>query len=324
MKKKWMVWIAVMMMVLSATTAVFAQQAGEGAEPVDRTQISMEKVYELLHSGNGSVAPADAFSFTIKEKGVTDSGAQIVPKFAKPSYTVSVDGAGKKAAQIDLPQYDAVGVYEYEIAEVSGDTAGVEYDKKSISLKVYVYNRPDKKGLYRTYAFTDDAGKKVDGFKNIYQAGKLDVSKTVTGLLGDTKKAFEVEVRFTKPEGKTVKGEIHYGDHKKISADALNDGSETVTVKIRDGETVSFTNIPYGCKYEVAEKNYQSEGYETSYRNEKGRIGAPAVAAEITNSKGGKIPTGLAYDVMKYAGALLVVVILGCIVVVRRRKQNAQ
>lgn len=141
------------------------------------------------------------------------------------------------------------------------------------------------------YAVNDNV--KVNDIQNTYYAGDLSITKVVSGNSGDKDKRFEVTVTFTKPEGTIIKSDITYraannktditetdsiianqianNNWKKIGSDAvissnsLEQAYNMVKFWIKDGETVTFHNIPYGVSYEIKETRPQDDTYTHSF-----------------------------------------------------------
>ena len=86
------------------------------------------------------------------------------------------------------------------------------------------------------------------------EASSITISKTVTGLLGDTHKEFTFKVT----------GDELKADTKILGADGkeLNYGSPTFGMK--HGDTVTVTNVPYNAVFCVYEDKVGATAYETS------------------------------------------------------------
>lgn len=142
------------------------------------------------------------------------------------------------------------------------------------------------------YAVNDNV--KVNDIQNTYYAGDLSITKVVSGNSGDKDKRFEVTVTFTKPEGTIIKSDITYraannktdttetdstianqiannNNWKKIGFDtvilsnSLEQAYNTVKFWIKDGETVTFKNIPYGVNYTIKETRPENDTYTHSF-----------------------------------------------------------
>ena len=344
MKKLFALLLAVAMIFSFATVAL--------AVTADAETITITKWYE---NPNAAVSPAETLNFTIVSQSVTDAAVGInvenmpVPTVASVAFSegdagkVVVEGASadykcKKDIVVTLPTYTSVGIYTYTINETAGTMAGVTYYTDDITLVVTVIQDTDGKVRVAAVHTEDNIGTdaKNDTFKNTYEAGKLAISKTVTGNLGDQEKEFDVTVTFTAPEGKTVGAPITYveeGETKTIEGGWNT--SKTVTIQLKHEETITFQNIPYGVSYEVYEANYSADGYDAPiYKIGSITIqdydfvlqGAVMDSAEesvaITNNKETAVDTGITLDAMPYVLILAVAVCGLGLVMTKKRYQD--
>lgn len=306
-----------MMLGLSATA--FARESG--TTPTDRETVTIKKVYKLVGQGT---SPAETFTLeqvgdgTVKDGEATSAphlGTITGAAFAEGAATV--DGATGDIT-VALPAYERVGVYEYTLKEVAGTTAGVNYYGKNIKLVVTVVNGDDGK-LRIAAVHTEATGEdKNDSFTNTYSAGKLNVSKTVKGNLGDKNKYFEFKVTLTGKTGKT------YGASYAVSGGSNTANPKTIkigeeaTFLLKDGETISIANLPYGVTYTVTETAV--DGYTTTKTGDTGTINAADQTAAFTNTKTGDIDTGVYLDNLPYILVFAGVLAIAAVFVVRRRR----
>lgn len=297
----------------------------------DHDSVTVEKVYKLTNAGTTS--PEETFSLvqdgdgTVKDGEATSApalGTITGAKFTRGAATATVDGA-KGTITVALPEYTSVGVYEYTLKEAAGKTAGVTYYGKEIKLTVTVVNGADGK-LRIAAVHTEAVGEaKSDSFTNTYSAGKLNVTKTVIGNLGDKTKKFHFTVKFEKPENKDVKSDITAtvaGTDKGILALDWTSGSCTYEFDLADGETASLGNIPYDVKYTVTESDYTKDGYSIAEKTgDKGTVSAAEQTAAFTNTKTGDVDTGVNLTTLPYILVFAgVIVIAGAAFITRRRK----
>ena len=131
---------------------------------------------------------------------------------------------------------------------------------------------------------------------------------------------------FTAPAGDTVRSTITYVDGTSISTiapTAWTDGKATAQITLKHGESVAFTNIPYGVTYTVTEVEANQDDYTTTttYTDDTNkRIDSVSDEVTIVNHKGGDLTEGIDQDVLPYVGAGLLLGILGVITAIRRRK----
>lgn len=210
------------------------------------------------------------------------------------------------AVAVTADSYQSVGYYYYEFREKAGNTAGVTYAADTCAVRVAVVNddasagalKIDNVKLYRVNA-DGSLGQKAENVTNVYAAGSLSVTKTVTGNMGDRNREFDVTVTFTAPAGT----EIHAPIAISTSADITGNPTEavinaaktgaTASVKVKDGTTVVFSNIPKGVAYQVTET--QAEGYQMPKYN--GAESAGGKNGTITDTAAGTGTVGMAQSV---------------------------
>ena len=323
MKKLLSIGLAAMLAFGLATTS-FAEEAGDVTTPKDGT-VTIHKVYKLENADTTS--PAETFTLEQVGKGrVTDGDATEAPALGTITGATYKEGAATVRGTtgditVALPEYTNVGVYEYTLKEVAGKTAGVTYYDKDIKLVVTVVN--DDNGKLRIAAVhTESTGEaKSDNFPNTYKAGELDVSKTVTGNLGDKNKYFEFTVTLNGVEGKT------YADSYAVtggSADAKNPTTIAVGVptkfNLKHGDTITIANLPYDVEYTVTETT--AAGYTTTSTGDHGTINAADQTAAFTNTKAGSVDTGVVLNNMPYILVLAVLAAGVVVFIIRKRRED--
>lgn len=321
MKKFIAILLALMLLGLSAASLAEGD-TGEPTAPTDMTSVTVTKVYKLVGEGT---SPAETFTLQQEGDGVVKSGeATVAPDLGTITGATFNEGAasadGAEAnITITLPTYDKVGVYEYTLKEMAGTTAGVTYYGAPIRLVVTVIN--DETGNLRVAAVhTESEGTKSDEFENTYSAGTLNVTKTVTGNLGDKSQFFEFKVTLTGEEGKTyansytVSGGSYEGNPSSITI------GEEATFYLKHGETLSIANLPYGVSYTVTEMAV--EGYTTTKEGDTGKIGAASQTAAFTNERTTTVDTGITTDSLPYVLLLGIVALAGAVLFIKRRANN--
>lgn len=152
------------------------------------------------------------------------------------------------------------------------------------------------------------------------------VTKTVTGKLGDTNKAFTFTItKDGKPVNNITEDNIEVSD----GAQWLNDGNGKFTLK--DGATITFKNLPSG-EYKVVEDDYKGEKYETSYvvgsgTPENGRevsvtIGTDAKQIDFTNHRTLEPDLGVLLDTLPYI--VILAVVAGGVALLMLRKHRKE
>lgn len=97
--------------------------------------------------------------------------------------------------------------------------------------------------------------------KYVPASANLTVTKTVTGKLGDTNKAFTFTI--TKADGTSANitnTNIEISEADRAKVEWLDNGKFT----LKDGASITFKNLPSG-EYKIVEDDYTGEKYETSY-----------------------------------------------------------
>ncbi len=315
---------------------------GEGAGTAatsydDATTITITKKYTAV---NGGVSPEETFSFsdftTVDIKENKDATwPEALPTITSITYaegaaTADGTGTGTATATITLPEYTAVGIYTYSFSEVTPTTktAGVTYKGTTLYLVVTVIEQNGKVRVAAVHCEgSRDAGTygvdpKTDVFENKYESGTLAVSKEVTGKLGDKSKYFDVTVTFAAASGETINSTIKYTGGKY--AEAVTVTNNTATIQVKDGDTVTFSNIPEGVTWTVAEADYKDDGYTTTYDKATDTISAgDEDTCKITNDKDVTPDTGITLDNLPYI-LIGAVVLAALVVMILRRRRSVE
>lgn len=296
---------------------------------------TLDKTYTVT-----GTAPSETFSFTADCTEVTDAASGVtkdstdVNAVTISSVEFTSGSTETKQATVTLPTYPSVGVYTYTVTETPGSTAGVTY-QSALTLKVYVVNGTS--GLECKVALLNGTSKTTGFTDNKYESGSLAVSKSVTGNMGDKTKEFNVTVTFTAPTNETVKSTIGYTGDGTAKTVTFGEGKTTATASIalKNGETITFTNIPEGVTWTVKEDDYTGSkgGYDaakyatntntTAAESAAGATGSidsnnDADTCTITNNKGANVDTGVILDYAPYA-LIAVLALAGVAVLMKKR-----
>lgn len=178
------------------------------------------------------------------------------------------------------------------------------------------------------FDFTEDTISANTTFyaKYVPASANLTVTKTVTGKLGDTNKAFTFTI--TK-DGKPVNNITEDNIEARDGAQWLNDGNGKFTLK--DGASIIFKNLPSG-QYKVVEDDYIGEKYETSYVVDSGTpengqeatvtIGTDAKQIDFTNHRNLEPDLGVLLDTLPYIVILAVVAGGVALLMLRKRRKE--
>lgn len=178
------------------------------------------------------------------------------------------------------------------------------------------------------FNFTEDTISADTTFyaKYVPASANLTVTKTVTGKLGDTNKAFTFTItKDGKPVNNITEDNIEVSD----GAQWLNDGNGKFTLK--DGATITFKNLPSG-EYKVVEDDYKGEKYETSYvvgsgtpkngREVSVTIGTDAKQIDFTNHRTLEPDLGVLLDTLPYI--VILAVVAGGVALLMLRKHRKE
>ena len=162
--------------------------------------------------------------------------------------------------------------------------------------------------------------------KYVPASANLTVTKTVTGKLGDTNKAFTFTI--TKADGTPVNitdANIETTDNTK----AVWQSNGKFTLK--DGASIIFKNLPSG-QYKIVEDDYTGEKYETSYVVDSGTstdgqeatvtIGTDAKTLAFTNHCTLFPDTGVLLDTLPYI--VILAVVAGGVALLMLRKHRKE
>lgn len=164
--------------------------------------------------------------------------------------------------------------------------------------------------------------------KYVPASANLTVTKTVTGKLGDTNKAFTFQI--LDASGKPV--ELTTGSYEFGNANGalLNDGTDG-KFTLKDGASIIFKNLPSG-QYKIVEDDYTGEKYETSYVVDSGTpenrreasvtIGTDAKTIGFTNNCTLQPDLGVLLDTLPYI--VILAVVAGGVALLMLRKHRKE
>lgn len=164
--------------------------------------------------------------------------------------------------------------------------------------------------------------------KYVPASANLTVTKTVTGKLGDTNKAFTFQI--LDASGNPVTLTTGNYEFSNTNGALLNDGTDG-KFTLKDGASITFKNLPSG-QYKVVEDNYSGEKYETSYVVDSGTpvngqeasvtIGTDAKQINFTNHRTLEPDLGVLLDTLPYIVILAVVAGGVALLMLRKRRKE--
>ena len=268
-----------------------------------------------------------------------------------PAFTADADADATNGGSIvmNVPNYTKVGVYTYQVKEKDGDTLGMTYDPKTYTLQVIVGNKIENDQIVAggekvCYVTMLDGTTKQNSVKNTYNAGTLNITKTVQGNMGDrsTDTKFDFVATFKVPTGKTLRSDIVLPEGYTINWNSTKTEG-TVNFKLSHNETFSVQNLPKDIEYSVVEMNGETSlangayitnaagenTYQVSYDNfVNGTVGTTemtdenVIATNITNTWGSTIDTGVILDNAPYILMLAVVAGGAMTLVIKKRREE--
>ena len=182
------------------------------------------------------------------------------------------------------------------------------------------------------FDFTEDTISADTTFyaKYVPASANLTVSKTVTGKLGDTNKAFTFTI--TKADGTPVNitiANIEISEADRAKVEWLNNGKFT----LKDGASITFKNLP-SDEYKIVEEDYSGEKYETSWQigtdgvvHEKNTtatvtIGTTEQTVHFTNHRTLEPDLGVLLDTLPYI--VILAVVAGGVALLMLRKHRKE
>lgn len=179
------------------------------------------------------------------------------------------------------------------------------------------------------FDFDEDTIKEDTTFyaKYVPASANLTVSKTVTGKLGDTNKAFTFTI--TKADGTSANANVEISEADSAKVEWLRNGKFT----LKDGASIIFKNLPSG-EYKVIEEDYSGEKYDTSWQigtdgevYEKNStatvtIGTTEQTVHFTNHRTLEPDLGVLLDTLPYI--VILAVVAGGVALLMLRKHRKE
>jgi uncharacterized repeat protein (TIGR02543 family) len=164
--------------------------------------------------------------------------------------------------------------------------------------------------------------------KYVPASANLTVTKTVTGKLGDTNKAFTFQI--LDASGNPVTLTTGNYEFSNTNGALLNDGTDG-KFTLKDGASITFKNLPSG-EYKIVEEDYTGEKYETSYVVDSGTstdgqeatvtIGTDAKQINFTNHRTLEPDLGVLLDTLPYI--VILAVVAGGVALLMLRKHRKE
>ena len=241
------------------------------------------------------------------------------------AFTVPSTGSSISLSNIDRPDVPRAGQTQAEYPLTKPTADGTIY-------KFYGWYTNQDCTADSKFDFDEDTIAEDTTFyaKYVPASANLTVTKTVTGKLGDTNKAFTFTI--TKADGTSANitdanVEISEADSAKV--EWLRNGKFT----LKDGASIIFKNLPSG-EYKVIEEDYSGEKYDTSWQigtdgevYEKNStatvtIGTTEQTVHFTNHRTLEPDLGVLLDTLPYIVILAVVAGGVALLMLRKRRKE--
>lgn len=333
------------------------------------TTVDFVKKYVTTNNSVPATFPKETLTFNVEPEAAYLGNGEIrpndLPTGATTAFRVTdkVVSGNEMTVGMTIPAYDKVGRYNYTVTEVAGSTQGVNYDvtNNSFNVQVLVTYNETTRALEKSVAFTKKNGDvKVDSIVNKYDLGAFDITKTVSGNMGNKDGYFTINVTLT--SDKVVLSDITYKDFEKKTENGVETYEEvTKTLEAYDEGSTSdnkkwvkqndntykaelsvllthngnslFSNLPAGVYYTVEEDSkhtalstdYTSEaGYTATYTGNYNNVQVTADSKNsitVNNARGTSVDTGVILDSAPYV-LLLALAGLGTFAVVSKKREE--
>lgn len=239
------------------------------------------------------------------------------------AFTVPSTGSSISLSNIDRPDVPRAGQTQAEYPLTKPTADGTIY-------KFYGWYTNQDCTADSKFDFDEDTIAEDTTFyaKYVPASANLTISKTVTGKLGDTNKAFTFTI--TKADGTSAnitEANIETTDNTR----AVWQGNGKFTLK--DGASIIFKNLPSG-EYKVIEEDYSGEKYDTSWQigtdgevYEKNStatvtIGTTEQTVHFTNHRTLEPDLGVLLDTLPYI--VILAVVAGGVALLMLRKHRKE
>ena len=340
-------WMSLMMILLLVVGLCIPAGAEDDTTYTDMSTATFDVNYTVPDGQDWTKRPTARFNFTIEADGEQAEQSGVPYPSDPPRISVAdvndteiEKGESGKTLRvtITLPEYTNVGVYKYTISQTDPKISGVTCHKEDIHLTVQViWDETEKQVRVAAVHCEAEGSEKSDEITNTYHSGSLAITKKATGNMGDQEQYFDVTVKLTAPAETTPstdsKVAISTGSATNPdNATTMDYGDPGTTIRIKNSETITLSNIAAGTTYTVTEADYTTEGeegkgydvpvYTFSDDTNKRIDSGDADTVKIVNNKGVPVDTGISLDNAPYLLLLAVVLVAGTVLVLKRRHRE--
>lgn len=241
------------------------------------------------------------------------------------AFTVPSTGSSISLSNIDRPDVPRAGQTQAEYPLTKPTADGTIY-------KFYGWYTNQDCTADSKFDFDEDTIAEDTTFyaKYVPASANLTISKTVTGKLGDTNKAFTFTI--TKADGTAANitnTNIEISEADRAKVEWKGNGQFT----LKDGASITFKNLP-SDEYKIVEEDYSGEKYETSWQigtdgvvHEKNStatvtIGTTEQTVHFTNHRTLEPDLGVLLDTLPYI--VILAVVAGGVALLMLRKHRKE
>lgn len=241
------------------------------------------------------------------------------------AFTVPSTGSSISLSNIDRPDVPRAGQTQAEYPLTKPTADGTIY-------KFYGWYTNQDCTADSKFDFDEDTIAEDTTFyaKYVPASANLTISKTVTGKLGDTNKAFTFTI--TKADGASaniIDANVEISEADRAKVEWKGNGQFT----LKDGASITFKNLPSG-EYKILEEDYTGEKYETSWQigtdgevQEKNStatvtIGTTEQTVHFTNHRTLEPDLGVLLDTLPYI--VILAVVAGGVALLMLRKHRKE
>lgn len=350
MLKKTIRRLGALAMVLAMAVSVFAVNASAAAGETSYSVTKDVVIKKTISMDANAKVPNGEFTFALtpsetkwenmeySAKDIATANADAVKLTdnnikSSPADTANADLTDTATISVDASKFLQPGIYVWEVKETGTYADGATCADQTKYLIVSIIRAGDKlkvasAGLVTTLKDTS----KNDKFVNVYASKKLDMTKTVVGLMGDKSKEFDFTVVITSSDANkeyaVVIADDKTGTTRLVSATptkVTKDGKTTYTysVKMKHDGALTIYGLAGDDSWSVTETPVA--GYTTNVNNSD-----PATnvangdakdngTANFENTATSSPATGVIMTIAPYA---LMVVLAGAFAVVFLSRRN--
>jgi hypothetical protein len=191
------------------------------------------------------------------------------------------------------------------------------------------------KNVYTLLSLTDEAAT----FTNTYVppvGNDLTISKTVSGNMGDTNKAFSFYIALTDQDGSPLSSQdiqvLLPG--KSAATMYTTDASGGLTLSLKHGQAVTLEDLPQGTKYTITESGADyytttfsvtggTTGSSGSHTQSGALTGSSDVSIQVNNDMTVAVPTGIRTEVQPFL-VLLAFSLVTLLLMILGKRRNAR